>query len=121
MKVFLLAGGLAVAALGGCSRQVDAPTSAVAHGRYVGVGHYSPGPMWSQVVRVGAPADAAARTRDDEQVIIVMDTNTGEVRQCGALSGYCIGMNPWAKPLAPGQSAPLAVAKHWDELSAEKN
>ncbi len=32
---------------------------------------------------------------DDEQVIVVVDSDTGEIRQCGALSGYCVGMRPW--------------------------
>ncbi len=31
---------------------------------------------------------------DDEQVIVVVDSDTGEIRQCGALSGYCVGLRP---------------------------
>lgn len=80
-------------------------------GRYVGVGHYTPGEGWRERLRTEAPKDpAAARPADDEQVIIVLDSVTGEVRQCGNLSGHCIGMNPWSQALAAGQKAPLALA-----------
>jgi len=53
-------------------------------GRYLGAAVYSPGRMWTQIARAGAPADAAAATlKDDEQVIVVVDSATGELRQCG--------------------------------------
>ncbi len=32
---------------------------------------------------------------DDGQVIVVIDRQTGEVRQCGNRSGFCVAMNPW--------------------------
>ena len=93
---------------------------AVSHGRYLGVGIYPAGQMWSQIVNAGAPKDpAAARANDDEQVIVVVDSNTGELRQCGNLTGRCVGMNPWARPLAPAQLAPVPLAKHADQLAQE--
>jgi hypothetical protein len=77
--------------------------------------------MWTQIVRGDAVnAPAAARPADDEQVIIVVDSTTGEIRQCGNLSGQCIAMNPWAKPLAASQAAPLPLTKHAEELDAEE-
>ncbi len=101
---------LALAALtfAGCDRPTW-PESAGHHGRYVGIGIYSPDEGWS---RVPAPAGdpAAAKPKDDSQVIVVVDSNTGEVRQCGNMSGHCIGMNPWAKDLSSGQSLPVRLA-----------
>jgi hypothetical protein len=96
-------------ALAGC--QKPAPEGgAGTHDRYLGVGVYAPGPMWGQIARSGAPADAAAATlKDDEQVIVVVDSKTGEVRQCGNLSGFCIEMNPWSSAAPP---TPIAVLKH---------
>jgi hypothetical protein len=74
--------------------------------------------MWSQMTGAPAPKDVStAKLGDDEQIIVVLDSQTGELRQCGNVSGFCVGMNPWAKPV--GASAPLAVAKHADQLQAE--
>jgi hypothetical protein len=113
--------GLVSLSLGGCSKSAGAAFGGLgAHGRYQGVGIYSAGQMWAQVAGRDAPKDsAAAQPADDEQIIVVMDTNTGELRQCGNLSGRCIGMNPWAKPLPASQIAPALVAKHADQLSIE--
>ena len=106
--------------LAGCGKPDQGAFGATHQGRYAGVGHFAPGPMWSQVVRADAQGDpAAARTDDDEQVIIVIDSTTGELRQCGNLSGYCVGMNPWSKPLASKQTTPLHLAKHSDQLGGE--
>src|SRR5687768_5621721 len=90
-------------------------------GRYVGVGHYSPGEMWTQVVRQAASQDpAASNAGDDDEIIVVLDSKTGEVRQCGNLSGHCIGFNPWAKPLAAGERAPIPLLKHREQLRQEE-
>lgn len=101
-------------ALAGC--QKPAPEGgAASQDRYLGVGVYAPGAMWTQIARSGAPPGAAAATlKDDEQVIVVVDSKTGEVRQCGNLSGFCIGMNPWA---GAAPAAPVAVLKHADRLT----
>ncbi|HEX4741696.1 MAG TPA: hypothetical protein VH353_10225, partial [Caulobacteraceae bacterium] len=72
-----------------------------------------PGLMWLQIAHADQPKDpAGSRISDDDQIIIVMDSNTGEVRQCGNLSGVCVAMNPWSKPVAASQTAPVLLAKH---------
>ena len=48
-----------------------------------------------------------------------MDSATGELRQCGNLSGHCIGFNPWSRPLGSGQSAPVLLLKHAQQLQDE--
>ncbi len=122
MKVPVIFGVIAAAlSLCGCNRPGNGESAGVAHhGRYVGVGIYPAGQMWSQMVVNNAPKDpASAKPNDDEQVIVVVDSNTGELRQCGELTGYCVGMNPWAKPLIASQVAPIPLAKHAEQLSHE--
>lgn len=116
----------AVAALGvtGCQKADEKAPIAIngPRGRYVGVGLYGAGPMWSHLVRPAATdADpASARLDDDEQIIVLLDTATGELRQCGNLSGHCIGLNPWAQPLAKDLGMPARLLKHAEQLSAER-
>jgi len=116
MRPMVVLGAVTCLSLAGCSRPAE--TGSSHHdGRYVGVGLYAAGRMWSQMAPANPPKDSAAsRLDDDEQVIVVVDTRTGEVRQCGALSGYCVGMNPWTRPLAASQSAPIPLAKHARDL-----
>lgn len=116
---------LAAFALAGCTKAEEAAAEAVgrvgAKGRFVGVGTYSPGRLWNQLSRpaLASPADPAAATlKDDDHVIVVIDTATGELRQCGNLSGHCLTSNPWAKTTS-SQPAPAAVLKHLDQLLAE--
>jgi hypothetical protein len=74
--------------------------------------------MWRQVVRSGASPDAALATvQDDDQVIVVIDSATGELRQCGDLSGFCIALNPWRNV---GVRAPAALLKHAEQLDREQ-
>ena len=119
MIVRIVAGALLGAmALGGCQKLSEAEPAPRVGGRYVGVGHYPAGPMWAQVAVDESKAEAqAAKLRDDEQIIVVMDSQTGEVRQCGNFSGRCIAMNPF-DPRLPAQTAPAAVMKHAWELEA---
>jgi hypothetical protein len=107
--------------VGGCNRPADGGSASLAHhGRYVGVGIYPVGQMWSQMVVANASKDtAAAKPNDDEQVVVVVDSNTGELRQCGNLTGYCVGMNPWAKSLMASQVTPVPLAKHAEQLADE--
>ena len=99
---------LATLTLAGCDRPTW-PEGTGHHGRYVGIGIYSSDEGWSRVpVPVGDPT--AAKPKDDSQVIVVVDSSTGEVRQCGNMSGHCIGMNPWAKGLSGDQTLPLRLA-----------
>jgi hypothetical protein len=109
----------AATALAGCQKAAEGlGSSAGARGRYLGVGHYAPGPMWSQLAAAAPKTPPAARLADDEQVIVVVDSLTGEVRQCGNLSGFCIGMKPWAAALPAAQLAPTQLSRHAAELSA---
>jgi hypothetical protein len=116
MKALYLGVVLIVAvALGGChkvSSWTDDDTKP-RHGRYTGIGIYPADPMWSRIAGADKPKDkAAATTADDQDVIVVVDGETGEIRQCGNLSGYCVGMNPWSRALAGKQNAPLGLDKH---------
>jgi hypothetical protein len=77
-------------------------------GRYAGVGIYAPGAAWVRLVQDQQPRPAsAAKLADDEAIIVVTDSKTGELRACGDLSGYCVGMNPWQAGLAKAQVAPV--------------
>jgi len=116
MKAVWLAVVFPVICLGACNRP-GILESGVERGRFAGVGIYSADRMWSQIAGAAAPmSSATARLKDDQEVIVVVDSRTGELRQCGNLSGYCVGMNPWSKPLAQAQSAPLSVLKHAEDL-----
>ena len=119
MRSPVLGAATAMPFLAGCSAPADGPAADLArHGRYVGVGIYPVGQMWSQVVVANAPKDAAtSRLGDDEQIIVVVDSATGELRQCGNLSGYCVGMSPWRGKLPPSQIAPIPLTKHADQLA----
>jgi hypothetical protein len=76
--------------------------------------------MWAQLAQAQptAPDPAAATLKDDEEIIVVVDTLTGEVRQCGNFSGHCVASNPWAKGAAV-QAAPATLLKHREQLEAE--
>ena len=88
-------------------------------GRYLGIGTYPAGQFWKQIVRQDPPKDSQAATlADDEQIIAIVDARTGEVRQCGNLSGYCVSSNPWKAAAAP---APTALAKHAADLAKERD
>jgi len=64
------------------------------------------------------PNDPAAATiADDEHVIVVVDSRTGEVRQCGDHSGYCVRFDPWQERGAP--VAPVRLSKHAADLATE--
>jgi hypothetical protein len=96
----------------GCSRPQSSPPD-TRHGRYSGIGIYPAGQGWWKLAEAAPPAsggEVRARLADDEQVIVVVDSQTGEVRQCGNLSGHCIGMSPWARELGAAQTAPVGLA-----------
>lgn len=127
MRSTLLVLGLAALVLAGCQRKEEAaaaPTGLFGLGgakaRYLGVGMYMPGELWNQLAGTDAPTDPAAAVLDDDHlIIVVLDSATGELRQCGNLSGHCIGMNPWANPLDPAQTAPARLLKHAKQLREE--
>lgn len=107
------------ATLGGCGRPLDVSKSAP-HGRFAGVGLYAADRTWTKMRDADKPADKAMATvADDQAVIVVVDSDTGEVRQCGNLSGYCVGMNPWSHALGKPQTMPLALSEHAPPKRAE--
>lgn len=121
MRRWCSAGVLGLLTLAGCDRPAISDNSTSARGRYIGVGIYAPGRMWRQVARPAPSADAASATiRDDEQVIVVVDSHTGELRQCGNLSGFCTAMNPWARGLPAATRAPVPLVKHAEQLDKEE-
>ncbi len=121
MKVWIVASAVAALGLGGCRKAGERPADMLGaghgKGRYFGVGLYPAGRMWEQVVSADASKDpGASQPKDDDQIVVVLDSATGELRQCGNISGTCIAMNPWSKPLAASHQAPVLVRKHADQL-----
>ena len=103
----------AVVCLGGCVKHADDWQGAAGHGRYFGVGIYGPDHQWRHLVATQVSKDtAAARPIDDQVIIVVENSVTGEVRACGDLTGYCIGMNPWKTQLLSSQISPVKLTKH---------
>jgi hypothetical protein len=111
---------IALFALGGCHSASDVGSLRPArHGRYAGIGVFDVGPLWSKMaVPKPAAGQQAATTADDEHVIVVVDTDTGEVRECGDLSGTCAAFNPWTSVIAPPQRAPVPLTAHAADLAA---
>ena len=109
-------GGLVLfVGLCGCSKPAILGGSPSAHeGRYAGFGVYSADETWRRLAappatnaKAASDKPAAATLRDDEVVLVTIDSHTGEVRQCGNVSGYCVAMTPWTHP--PAQSAPATL------------
>lgn len=117
MKPVILLGVLATLALAGCQRADVASEDARHPGRFAGVGLYPAGRMWQQLRQETGNTASAATLSDDEQVIVVVDSHSGEIRQCGNLSGYCVAMNPWAAG-AVGHT-PGTLTKHANQLDRE--
>jgi len=106
--------------LSGCSREgaMSGP-GPKSQGRYAGIGTFDAGRLWAQMAEAASPSDATtAKLEDDEHVIVVVDSHTGEVRQCGDHSGFCVTMNPWAAQGAR-TAAPVKLKKHAADLDAE--
>ena len=62
---------------------------------------------------LASPKDSkAAQPIDDQAIIVVSDSETGELRACGDLTGYCIGFNPWKQPLSSAQQTPIVLTAH---------
>ena len=80
------------------------------HGRYAAVGIYQPGDGWTKVIAdQQTPGAQAAQQVLDQAVIVVADSQTGEVRACGDMTGYCVGINPWKAKLTAAQIAPIRL------------
>jgi hypothetical protein len=72
-------------ALAGCN-QSAAPTASgpKSPGRFAGIGVFAAGRLWGQMTGSAAAKDpAVAKLQDDEHIIVVMDSHTGDVRKCG--------------------------------------
>jgi len=107
---------LALLMLGGCGARVaGGEDSASHHGRYEGIGVYDAGRGWQHMAAEEKRGDARATFGKDEHVIVTVDTNSGEVRQCGDHSGYCVSMNPWTRGLGPAQQLPVALTPEAEE------
>ena len=87
------------------------------HGRYAGIGLFSPGKIWAHLQGEATKDPAAAKPEDDDVVIVVVDSDTGEVRECGNYSGRCVSMNPWTKAIGPQMHMPVRVDAHAAELA----
>ncbi len=107
--------------LTGCGQSPAAsPVGVRNQGRYAGIGVFDAGRLWSQMTVANGSRDPAAATiADDEHVIVVVDSHTGEVRQCGDHSGHCVTMNPWSGTGSAVPSLPASLAKHAADLAAE--
>ena len=111
---------LAALSVGACNSAPESSPSAGSQGRFIGIGIYEAGDVWAQVTAANPSRDAAAANLDDDDhVIVVVDSRTGEIRQCGNFSGHCIGMNPWSGPLGQGRTAPVPLTKHAADLARE--
>jgi hypothetical protein len=102
--------------LAGCSRSSASGGAHGDHARFSGVGVYDAGRMWQHMAAQDPKDPALARLADDEHIIAVVDGRTGEVRQCGDHSGYCVTMNPWAGPVPQG--LPVRLLKHAADFEA---
>ncbi len=112
---------IAALSIAGCGRPVPADEQGSrGHGRYAGIGVFEPGELWSRIAVKPPNRPAAASTDDDEHIIVVVDSISGEVRQCGDHSGYCIAMNPWAQAVTSAQRLPVDLTKHEAQLRAER-
>ena len=98
------------ALLASCGRANSQPNNAT-RGRFLGIGVYAAGQRWSKMVVRSATDAASATTADDEHIIVVVDSQTGEVRECGDYSGVCASSNPWTRALAGQQIAPVKLTK----------
>ena len=111
----------------GCNRPADptadaGSTTLFAPDRFHGVGLYAPQQQWSHLVDAHSSKDERrAKPIDDQIIIVTEDSRTGEVRACGDLTGYCVGMNPWNTPLTGPRRAPVDVTQHVQDMSAAPN
>lgn len=106
--------------LAGCGEAADRHGPPLRQGRYAGIGTFPVNQLWSRMAVAGQPKDESAATiKDDSQIIVTVDSVTGEVRQCGDLSGHCIAMSPWTGSLGADRSAPVRVTAHASDLEQE--
>lgn len=109
---------LIIATLSGCGYQESAAGPKPPNGRYIGVGIYDAGELWRQIKSEG-PVTGKASRDDDDRIIVVVDIRTGEVRQCGNMSGRCVSANPWSQSIEPQEKLPAALLKNAAQLASE--
>ena len=109
-----------ISVLAACGEAADRHSPPLRQGRYAGIGTFPANPLWSRMTVAEQPKDESAATiNDDSQIIVTVDSVSGEVRQCGDLSGHCIAMNPWTGSLGADRSAPVRVTAHASDLEQE--
>jgi hypothetical protein len=120
MRAELIGLTLLAGLLAGCSgKPTDKAEKAPA--RYSGVGIYEASRLWQEMAAVDPSSDPmAAKLVDDEHIIVVVDSHTGEIRQCGDLSGYCVTTNPWAANGTVSPTLPAKLKKHRVDLDEEE-
>lgn len=107
---------LAVLALGGCQQGAAPVDGHAGTTRFAGVGVFEAGPGWHHIATAPAPGDPAqAKIADDEHVIVTIDGRSGEIRQCGDHSGYCVAIKAWARPEI--DQAPSRLARPVDDAA----
>lgn len=87
------------------------------HGRYAGIGLFEPGTIWAHLQGDVSKDPGVAKPEDDDVLIVVVDSDTGEVRECGNYSGRCVSMNPWTKAVGPQLRMPVRVDAHAADLA----
>ena len=120
MRSAAIIGLVACGLIGGCSSEpaMTGP-AAKGQGRFTGIGIYNTDRLWPEVVGSSANADTAtAKLSDDSQIIVVVDGRTGEIRQCGNYSGFCVTMSPWSNGRV-FVTAPANLKRHATDLAAE--
>ena len=120
MRSGAIIGLVACGLIGGCGSEPEMTgPAAKSQGRFTGIGIYNTDRLWPEVVGSSAKPDAAtANLSDDSQIIVVVDGRTGEVRQCGNYSGYCVTMSPWSSGRVL-EIAPAKLKRHAIDLAAE--
>lgn len=101
---------LSAAMLASCDRSEDYASGRAKSGRYQGIGITTPGEQWTKIAAAPKPGDDKHATlEDDDYVVFVTDSQSGEVRECGNRSGFCVRFQPWQHPAPP---APLVLTDH---------
>jgi hypothetical protein len=112
---------LIACALAGCNQREASSAGPKSPGRYAGIGTFDAGRLWQEMK--GAPPSqdkSAASLADDEHVIVVLDSHTGEIRQCGHHKGFCVSRYPWTAG-ARTAATPVTLTQHATDLAAQDN
>lgn len=119
MRIAIFAPLLITCVLAGCDQHDASSGGPKSPGRYAGIGTFDAGRLWQEMR--GAPQSqdkSAANLADDEHVIVVLDSHTGEIRECGDHTGFCVAMNAWAAG-AKTAASPVLLNRHAADIAAE--